>query len=90
MAPGTKIFKICLDYGQFDIENDVFKFVSSGDDAVCIESLSMDRNDIFLGPKGDKATFWFDSNGKTCTDDFVNTRELIIQNNVVVSSECDP
>ena len=90
MSKGTKTFKLCLDYGQFDIENDVFKLTSTGTDGVCIESLSMDGNVILLGPNGNKATFWFDGNFNMCTDDFVSTDELIIQNNTVVSSACDP
>ena len=92
MSEGTKTFKLCLEYGQFDIENDVFKLASTGTDGVCIESLSMDGNEILLGPKfgRKKSNFWFDSDGNRCTDDFVFTQELIIQNNTVVSSECDP
>ena len=90
MSKGTKMFKLCLDYGQFDIENDVFKLASTGTDGVCIERLSMDGNDIFLGPNDNKATFWFDGNDNMCTDDFVATDELIIQNKTVVSSACDP
>ena len=90
MSKGTATFKLCLDYGQFDIENDVFKLASTGTDSVCIESLSMDGNEILLGPNRKKPNFWFDGNGHMCNDDFVYTEELIIQNNTVVSSECDP
>ena len=90
MTKGTKKFKLCLDYGQFDIENDVFKFAATGTDGVCIESLSMDGNEILLGPNHKKPNFWFDGNGNMCTDDFVYTQELTIQNNAVVSYVCDP
>ena len=90
MTKGTKTFQLCLDYGQFDIENDVFKLATTGTDGVCIESLSMDGNEILLGPNRKKPNFWFDGNGHMCNDDFVYTEELIIQNNAVVSSECDP
>jgi len=90
MTEGTITFKLCLDYGQFDIENDVFKFATTGTDGVCIESLSMDGNVILIGPNRKKPNFWFDGNCNMCTDDYVCTDELIIQNNTVVSYECDP
>ena len=74
---GIKALKLCLDYGQFDIENDVFKFATTGTDGVCIKSLSMDSNVILIGPNRKKPNVWFDGNSHMCTDDFAYTPELI-------------
>ena len=90
MPTGTKQFRFCLDYDQVDTENDIFTLAKSGDDGVCITSLSVDGNDILVGPNGAQPNFWIDGDDNDCTDDFVSTDELLIQNNAVISSECDP
>lgn len=96
MASGTKMFRFCLPYDQVNIENDVFKIARSGDDGVCVTSLSVDGNDITLGPllvgpmfDTRQPNFWIDGNDNDCTRGFVSTQELIIQNNRLTSSECD-
>ena len=90
MPSGTKMFRFCLDYDQVNIENDVFKLARSGTDGVCVTSLSVDGNDILVGPNGAQPNFWIDGDDNDCTEDFVSTQELIIQNGAVLSSECDP
>ena len=90
MKRGTQEFELCLDYGDVDIENDVFEIARTTNDGVCVTSLSIDGNDILVGPNGKQPNFWIDGNDNDCTDDFVSTKQLIIQNNAVISSECDP
>ena len=90
MPSGTKMFRFCLDYDQVDIENDVFKLARSGIDGVCVTSLSVDGNDILVGPNGAQPNFWIDGDDNDCSEDFVSTQELYIQNGAVISSECDP
>ena len=90
MKSGAKEFQVCLYYDDVDIENDVFEFARTNNDGVCITSLSMDGTEILVGPNGNQPNFWFDGNDNMCTDDFVSTQQLIIQNNTVTSSQCDP
>ena len=90
MPSGTKMFRFCLDYDQVNIENDVFQIARSGDDGVCVTSLSVDGNDILVGPNGAQPNFWIDGNDNDCTEDFVSTKQLTIQNGALISSECDP
>merc|ERR1712226_624661 len=102
MLPETEKYKLCLDYDEVDIENDVFEFAKTTNDGVCITSLIIDGTDILVGPNveqpnfwpgfwpnGKQPNFWIDGNENSCTADFVSTQELKIQNNVVFSSECD-
>ena len=90
MLPETRNFELCLDYDDVDIENDIFDLASTSDDGVCITSLSIDGTDILVGPNSKQPNFWFDGNENSCTDDFVSTQELIIQNNSVIFSKCPP
>jgi len=89
MEPGTKDFQLCLDHDDVDIENDIFDLASTTNDGVCITSLSIDGTDILVGPNSKQPNFWIDGNENSCSDDFVSTQKLKIQNNVVLSSECD-
>ena len=89
MESGTRDFELCLDYDDVDIENDVFEFARTTTDGVCITSLSIDGADVLVGPNNEQPNFWIDGDDNSCTDDFVSTQELIIQNNAVISSHCD-
>merc|ERR1719410_731953 len=89
MEPKTKDFQLCLDYDDVDIDNDIFEFASTTTNGVCITSLSVDGTDILVGPNGKQPSFWIDGDFSRCTDNFVSTKELQIQNKGVLSSQCD-
>ena len=78
MTRNTKEFRVCVDYDQVNAANDVFEIVKSGNDGVCITSLSMDGTDILVG--NDQPNFWIDGNDNGCTDDWISTPKLTIVN----------
>ena len=75
-------FEYYSNWDEIDVESDKIQLQSTSSDGVCITSLSIDGTDILVGPNNNQPNFWFDGDDNMCTDDFVSTQELIIQNNV--------
>ena len=55
---------------------------------VCISSLRLNNEQIFVGKNDDLSHFAFDNDGLACKADRMTTPLLTIQNGTVVSSRC--
>ena len=73
-----------------DVSNDKFQLQSSSGDGVCITSLSININQLFVGKNNNLPSFWIDGNDHYCLDDFMSTSQITIQNEQVISSLCKP
>ena len=81
-------FEYCFDMDVIDIANDEFQLQSSSEDGVCITSLSINSNQLFVGKNNNLPSFWIDENDQYCLDDFMSTSQITIQNEQVISSIC--
>ena len=88
MPAASTEFEYCLDMDDIDIANDEFQLQSSSEDGVCITSLSINSNQLFVGKNNNLASFWIDGNDQYCLDDFMSTSQITIQNDQVISSIC--
>ena len=81
-------FEYCFDMDDINIANDEFQLQSSSEDGVCITSLSINSNQLFVGKNNNLPIFWIDGNDQYCLDDFMSTSQITIQNEQVISSIC--
>ena len=81
-------FEYCIDMDDVDIENDEFKMLASGSDGVCIDSLHINNNQILVGKNNDLAFFEFVSDDEHCSNDYMSSSQITIQNGQVISSTC--
>ena len=81
-------FKYCRQSDLIDIENDEFQLQSSGDNGVCITSLTVNGNQMLVGKLNNQAAFWIDGNQNHCKDGSMSTPQLTIKNGKIHSSEC--
>ena len=88
MPSGFEEFEYCLNMDDIDLANDELQFQSSSGDGVCITSLSINNNQLFVGKNNNLPSFWIDGNDQYCLDDFMSTSQIIIQNEQVISSLC--
>ena len=88
MPAATTEFEYCLNMDDIDIANDEFQLQSSSEDGVCITSLSINSNQLFVGKNNNLPSFWIDGNDQYCLDDFMSTSQITIQNDQVISSIC--
>ena len=52
----------CFNRNDINLEEDTFELKETGDNGVCIRSLTIDSEQIFNGPNHDRSHFWFDGN----------------------------
>ena len=88
MPAASTGFKYCLDMDDINIANDEFQLQSSSEDGVCITSLSINSNQLFVGKNNNLPSFWIDGNDQYCLNDFMSTSQITIQNDQVISSIC--
>ena len=88
MPAASTEFEYCFDMDDIDIANDEFQLQSSSEDGVCITSLSINSNQLFVGKNNNLSSFWIDGNDQYCLDDFMSTSQITIQNDQVISSIC--
>ena len=88
MPAASTEFEYCFDMDDIDIANDEFQLQSSSEDGVCITSLSINSNQLFVGKNNNLPSFWIDGNDQYCLDDFMSTSQITIQNDQVISSIC--
>ena len=81
-------FEYCRRLDLVDIENDEFQLQSSGDDGVCITSLTVNGSEMLVGKLDDQAAFWIDGNQNHCRDGSMSTPQITIKNGKIHSSEC--
>ena len=85
---GFKEFDYCLHIDDVDVTNDEFQLQSTGSDGVCITSLFINFNPLLVGANNNLQSFWIDSNDKYCSDEYMSSSEITIQNGQVISSTC--
>ena len=88
MPAGFREFEHCLNIDDVDVTNDEFQLQSTSDDAVCITSLSINRNPLLVGKSNNLQNFWIDSNEPYCSDHFMSSSQITIRNGQVISSTC--
>ena len=88
MPAGFREFEHCLNIDDVDVTNDEFQLQSTSDDAVCITSLSINRNPLLVGKSNNLQSFWIDSNEPYCLDHFMSSSQITIRNGQVTSSTC--
>ena len=81
-------FEYCLPSDLVDIQNDEFQLLASGNDGVCITSIILNGNQIFVGLLNDLPSFWIDGNQNECSVDSMSTKQITIKNGKIHSSEC--
>ena len=86
MPAASTGFEYCLD--DIDIAVDELQLQSSSENGVCITSLSINRNQLFVGKNNNLTSFWIDGNDQYCLDDFMSTSQITLQNEQVISSIC--
>ena len=86
MPAASTEFEYCLD--DIDIAVDELQLQSSSEDGVCITSLSINSNQLFVGKNNNLTSFWIDGNDQYCLDDFMSTSQITLQNEQVISSIC--
>ena len=55
---------------------------------LCVTSLVVNGEKMFVGQNGDQPSFWIDGDQQYCGQDYMSTTEITIQNGNIVSSEC--
>ena len=88
MPAASTEFEYCLDFGDIDVANDELQLQSSSGDGVCITSLSINNNQLFVGKYNNLSSFWIDENDQYCLNDFMSTSQITIRNSQVISSLC--
>ena len=88
MPAGFREFEHCLNIDDVDVTNDEFQLQSTSDDAVCITSLSINRNPLLVGKSNNLQNFWIDNNEPYCLDHFMSSSQITIRNGQVISSTC--
>ena len=88
MPAASTEFEYCLNMNDIDIANAELQLQSSSGDGVCITSLSIENNQLFVGKNNNLTSFWIDGNDQYCLDDFMSTSQITIQNEQVISSIC--
>ena len=69
-------------------EKDKFQFVSSSSDGVCITSVKVNDLKIHTGSQKDNPVFWLDGDQNECNENYMSTKQITIQNNRIISSQC--
>ena len=85
---GFKHFRYCSPWNKSDRESDIFKLQSSNNDGICITSLHINEKQIFVGKNKKQLNFWIDGNQNECSNEFMSTSQITIQNTEIISSEC--
>ena len=75
----------CLPFSNSDKE---IGFQSTGENGVCITSLTVNENQIFVGKFNNLSYFWIDDNHNECIDENMSTPYLTIKNGEITSSFC--
>ena len=88
LTPGQLQMEFCLPIDQVNIDDDIWTLQSTSKDGVCITSVTVNNEQLFVGKNNDQAYFWIDENDLDCTDDHMSTDVLTIQNGQVYYSEC--
>ena len=57
-------------------------------DGTCISSLSINNNQLLFGENNDLQYFWFHPEDEYCSDDFMSSSLIEIQNGQIISSAC--
>jgi len=85
---GFEDFEYC--FNEVDVSNDKIQLQSSNSDGVCITSLSINDKKLFVGKHNEQQSFWMDRriDKQFCSDDFISTSDITIQNGQVISSTC--
>ena len=66
-----------------------FQLQSSGNDGVCITSLTFNGKKILFGTNNDLESFTIDGNNNYCGESGLTTTQLTIKNEQIQSSACD-
>ena len=85
---GFREFKHCLHIDDVDVTNDEFQLQSTSWDGICITSLLINRNPILVGENNNLQSFWIDSDQPYCSDEYMSSSQIMIQNGQVISSTC--
>ena len=88
MPAGFSEFEHCLNNDDVDVANDEFQLQSTSGDGVCITSLSINGNPILVGASNNLQSFWIDSDGSYCLDNFMSSSQITIRNGRVISLTC--
>ena len=88
MPAASTEFEYCFNMDDIDIANAELQLQSSSGDGVCITSLSINNNQLFVGKNNNLSSFWIDENDQYCLDDFMSTSQITIKNERVISSFC--
>ena len=85
---GFNEFEHCLSLDDVDVTNDEFQLQSTGNDGVCITSLTINDNLLLVGENNNSQNFWVDGDDTYCPGDFMITSQITIRNGQVISSTC--
>ena len=85
---GFKEFNYCLNIDDVDVTNDEFQLQSTGSDGICITSLLINFNPLLVGENNNLQSFWIDSDTPYCSDEYMSSSQITIQNGQVISSTC--
>ena len=88
LPAGFKEFNYCLNIDDVDVTNDEFQLQSTGSDGICITSLLINFNPLLVGENNNLQSFWIDSDTPYCSDEYMSSSQITIQNGQVISSTC--
>ena len=86
---GVEEFRYDLFSDDFSVENDQIQLQSTGIKGACVKSLKINENQILVGKNKDMSVFLMDENNNQCSENIMSTSQIIIQNEEVISSECE-
>ena len=90
MEKGFNEFVQCWNQDDADVANDEIQLQSSNTNGVCITSLSINGNQLFVGKHNVLQSFWIDEDDRYCLDNFMSSSQITIKNKQVDSSDCKP
>ena len=59
---GFTDIQYCFEMKDINLEEDTFELQETGDDSVCIRTMTINSEQIFNGPNHDQPSFFFDGN----------------------------
>ena len=92
-ARGLKDRQYCFKQEEINLEEDTFELKETGNDGVCIRTMTINSEQILNGPNHDRSHFYFDGNTPpgcdTAGDKSMVTKRFKFKNGQILDAGCN-